>query len=74
MKKTCPRCTKNFECKVENIAACHCSSITLATEEQGFISKNYSDCLCNSCLKEIQQSLSKEDGEHLQEPIHPSSK
>ena len=51
--KVCPRCNKQFECRVGDIANCQCSSITLTIEERAFIEDRYQDCLCGNCLKEL---------------------
>ena len=51
--KQCPRCTRNFECKVGNIAACQCNGIRLTIEEQLLIEEKYNDCLCVQCLQTI---------------------
>ena len=52
-QKTCPRCSRLFECKAGAIAQCDCSTITLNAEERAFIESRYEDCLCLSCLKEL---------------------
>ena len=49
--KDCPRCGIAFECKVGNIAQCQCYSINLNNEEQQYISKKFTDCLCLNCIK-----------------------
>ncbi len=48
--KHCPRCGILFECKVGNITQCQCNGISINTEEQEYISKQYDDCLCFSCI------------------------
>ncbi|MES2004541.1 MAG: cysteine-rich CWC family protein [Bacteroidota bacterium] len=52
--RKCPRCTKNFECKVGNIAECQCSQVSLTHEERVFIEEKYIDCLCSQCLQTMQ--------------------
>lgn len=52
--KKCPRCTRNFECKVGNIAECQCNQVTLTYEERIFIEEKYVDCLCGQCLQTLQ--------------------
>ena len=52
--KPCPRCKRNFECKVGNIAECQCCQIQLSYEERVFIESKYTDCLCLQCLKTLQ--------------------
>ena len=51
--KSCSRCGKLFECKVGDIAHCHCNNIILTPEERSFIEDKYSDCLCSQCLGEL---------------------
>ncbi|WP_298301562.1 cysteine-rich CWC family protein [Hydrotalea sp.] len=49
-EKLCARCRQPFECKVGDIAHCHCTEITLSDAERNFIENRYSDCLCRNCL------------------------
>lgn len=49
----CKRCNVTFECMVNDIANCQCSSITLANITSEFISKTKYSCLCANCLTEI---------------------
>jgi len=51
--KKCPRCNKQFECRVGDVPNCQCSSISLSVEERAFIEDRYQDCLCIDCLKEL---------------------
>jgi hypothetical protein len=55
--KSCGRCNSSFECKVGNIAQCHCSGITLTGEERQFIAGHYTDCLCGDCLMAIRNEI-----------------
>lgn len=52
-KKHCPRCNNSFECKVGSILICQCSAVTLTQAERDYISGNFTDCLCATCLKEM---------------------
>ena len=52
--KKCPRCARNFECKVGNIAECQCSIVQLTYEERVFIEDKFIDCLCGQCLETLQ--------------------
>ncbi len=52
--KPCPRCKRNFECKVGNISECQCSQVQLSYEERVFIESKYTDCLCGQCLQTLQ--------------------
>lgn len=58
--KHCPRCGVAFECKVGNITQCQCYGITLTTPEQEYIYKQFADCLCLACIKNIRVQLSTE--------------
>jgi len=65
--KYCPRCNYVFECRVNSIEnypqpasqvkreACQCVGISLSGDERIFISEQYNDCLCISCLKELKE-------------------
>lgn len=52
-EKQCPRCKVNFECKAGSITQCQCKDIKLTESETAFIKKQYNDCLCIKCLKEL---------------------
>ncbi len=52
-QKLCPRCQFLFECKVGNIAACHCLGFNFLEEERKLIEDKYKDCLCYNCLLEL---------------------
>lgn len=57
-EKICPRCQKNFECKVGNITECQCFGIQVSEALQAFLlNKGYEDCLCADCLRELTISL-----------------
>jgi len=49
----CPRCSKKFECKPNDISSCNCSKIVLSAEEYRFISSKFQICVCNACLVEL---------------------
>jgi cysteine-rich CWC protein len=51
--KTCPRCSRLFECKVGTVTTCQCFEIRLTIEERAFIEDMYDDCLCTECLTEL---------------------
>jgi hypothetical protein len=55
--KNCPRCNALFECKPGNITQCHCTGVLLTAELRAYIEQRYSDCLCNDCLRHLQQEL-----------------
>ena len=48
--KQCPRCKRDFECKVNNVLHCQCSDIALTDSQRELITAQYSDCLCADCL------------------------
>ena len=51
MKKTCPRCGKEFEC-VHSVD-CWCVKVKLTDATKTYLKENYSDCLCKECLEKI---------------------
>ncbi|MCK4865648.1 MAG: cysteine-rich CWC family protein [Gammaproteobacteria bacterium] len=53
-KKQCPRCAVEFECKTGSILLCQCSKIEMTQEQLEYSNSQYNDCLCLSCLKELQ--------------------
>ncbi len=55
--KYCPRCNSTFECKVGNISLCQCSKIVVDERVQSYLNKNYNDCLCAACMKEIKSII-----------------
>lgn len=55
--KYCPRCYSTFECKVGNILLCQCNKVNLNEREKEYLSNNYNDCLCSSCIEEIKRIL-----------------
>ena len=48
--KTCPRCGRSFECKVNNPVHCDCTRVDLTEETLLKIEGQYLDCLCLACL------------------------
>ena len=60
-KKTCPRCESDFECQVGSIEKCKCSSVFLSAPEQDYMVLHYEDCLCVSCMIEVQAEFSIEN-------------
>lgn len=53
MKKICPKCNVEFECKADDIENCDCSKINLEKESLIKIEKMYDGCLCGECLNII---------------------
>lgn len=57
--KICPRCGITFQCRMDDIEQCQCYGIQLKPETQLAIREKYSDCLCSSCLMEIDEQISE---------------
>ena len=54
LTKICPRCGAKFICRHnDDITKCQCASVQLTLEARQYIAKNYTDCLCVNCLREI---------------------
>ncbi len=53
--KSCPRCSRDFECRNDDIFNCACISIPLFKKELDWLAANYDDCLCINCLEEIRE-------------------
>ena len=51
--KKCPRCGIAFKCNAAVINKCQCYGIAVNKKEQGYISKQFTGCICNSCLKDL---------------------
>lgn len=54
---SCQRCKHPFICNPTNIAACNCSKIQLTAEEIAYIAKQYTDCICNTCLLYLKEEF-----------------
>ncbi|MEM6299566.1 MAG: cysteine-rich CWC family protein [Bacteroidota bacterium] len=57
--KYCPRCQNPFECKVSNIMHCQCMHVELSKETSVYLESTEYDCLCRSCLVELNQLIEK---------------
>ncbi|MEO0581583.1 MAG: cysteine-rich CWC family protein [Bacteroidota bacterium] len=55
----CPRCGKQFECKVGSVLLCQCSTVELTGVEREYLQELYDDCLCVSCIKELKAAFQK---------------
>ncbi|MFN8284108.1 MAG: cysteine-rich CWC family protein [Chitinophagales bacterium] len=55
--KYCQRCNTAFQCKVGSIELCQCSKIILNETTQAYLQQNYKDCICITCMKELQEIL-----------------
>jgi hypothetical protein len=56
----CERCQQTFICDPTNIAACDCSKIKLSAEEITYFAKQYSNCVCNTCLLHLKDEFLKQ--------------
>jgi hypothetical protein len=54
-QKICPRCKQDFECKPGNITQCQCFGIVIKPELRVFLEQQYNDCLCDKCLRYLEQ-------------------
>lgn len=59
MKKICPACKKEFDCK--NDETCWCMKYEYPEELLEKLRNDYSDCLCEDCLKQFMDKYSKEN-------------
>jgi len=55
--KICPRCAREFECKVGSILLCQCTTVTLTEAERDYIREQFQDCLCANCMNELSVEL-----------------
>ena len=55
----CDRCKQTFICNPTNIAACACSKIQLTAEEISYVAKQYTNCVCNTCLLHLKDEFLK---------------
>lgn len=51
--KTCPRCGRALECKLNNPVHCQCAGATLTPDQLQYLQEHWSDCLCIQCLSHI---------------------
>jgi len=51
----CQRCGTPFECKMGSILLCQCQQVHLSEEESYYVNFKYDDCLCTTCLTQLQQ-------------------
>ncbi len=51
MKKICPKCGAEFECRHDEILNCHCATVQLSANQRERLKTLYGDkCLCHKCL------------------------
>ncbi len=51
----CSRCNGEYICKPKNISECDCMKIRTSPEELEYIASKFSDCVCNTCIKDLKQ-------------------
>lgn len=59
MEKKCPKCKELFVCNHNNIRNCHCAEVKLSEKQKAWIKDNFSNCLCNKCLRDINNNILK---------------
>jgi hypothetical protein len=57
--KICELCGTAFECKVGDVANCHCSTVSLGEEQVRYLQHISRDCVCGSCLVKIKETAVK---------------
>ncbi len=51
-RKNCSRCSQSFLCHANS--KCWCHQYSISASKQAKLRKEYCDCLCSSCLEEIE--------------------
>ena len=59
--KKCSRCDNDFECRMGSITQCQCYAVPLSEEERQYLSLHFQDCLCASCLLELNELLKQRE-------------
>ncbi len=59
-EKVCPRCRGSLLCRAEDVSTCACATVRLGPGQQQALQRRWQDCLCLSCLKELQSKASEE--------------
>jgi hypothetical protein len=57
MLKACESCSKQFECNVDDIANCQCSTVFIINEVKDILQKKYNDCVCINCIKDLHDNV-----------------
>jgi hypothetical protein len=55
--KYCEKCGVTFHCRQDDITQCQCYNIDLNDGEWAYISAVYKDCICSSCIRELQSAF-----------------
>lgn len=56
-QERCLRCNALFECRVDAIEHCQCSSVALSAETIRFLERTDYGCLCADCLRHYQSLI-----------------
>lgn len=51
--KYCGRCSAQFVCKVGDVLACQCSTVSISQNTKDFLLETSYDCLCANCMKQV---------------------
>lgn len=72
ISKSCSRCSKEIQCRVDAIEECACLQVNLSAECQDFLKNTKYDCLCNDCLRALDLLVKKADSAptKMTEDIH----
>ncbi|MDA7803664.1 cysteine-rich CWC family protein [Crocinitomix sp.] len=54
MTKKCSKCKSEFDCRMDDIKKCHCSTVKLDAKTLKLLNEKYENCLCEKCLKEFE--------------------
>src|SRR6218665_2455971 len=56
-EQSCERCSAPFECRANDIRRCDCYEVELTDETRAFLKSTFFRCLCNNCLREINDKV-----------------
>ncbi|MFT5621151.1 MAG: hypothetical protein ACI9QR_001484 [Flavobacteriaceae bacterium] len=62
-QKECSRCKNDLQCNTEDISSCACNQLVISPRTKDFLKKTNYDCLCNSCLSELNETFQQIDEE-----------
>lgn len=68
---TCPRCGSAHTCQPEAIASCSCTQVLLTPATRAYLAKTEYDCLCNDCLRELNQLATRAAADTFPAPGAP---
>jgi len=58
--KQCPRCSKRFDCRVDDLEQCDCVEVELTMPLLQRLQQAYTDCLCPNCLRELSEGAAED--------------